>query len=195
LFGIEDLNNGSDWQPVNDWFLKLRANNIAVILIHHQNKAGIQFGTITKTWNVNNVLELKKEMPKDNDTDVACFSISVSKQRGQGIHLSGLNYIFRNNVWTTEGKKAVDSPIRKAAILKLLAENKYTGTEIGDMVHCTKEYVSKMKTGFLGKEDCLKAKGKSLSLTKTGNKFLEEHFKEDFKEILRKEYQEKLGVC
>jgi hypothetical protein len=102
LYGGLDLNSAEEWEPINSWMLKLRAKDISVILSHHLSKAGAQFGSVSRLFNINNCLTIKKETPNDGDDNCCCFSISIEKQRGTGIHLQGKKFIFRNKIWTTE---------------------------------------------------------------------------------------------
>lgn len=102
LFGGMDLNSAEEWEPANSWLLKLRSKGVATILCHHIGKSGDQLGSIAKTFNINTHLLVKKETPLDGDTDCACFSIVIKKQRGTGIRLQGKRFIFRNKIWTTE---------------------------------------------------------------------------------------------
>jgi hypothetical protein len=110
LFGGMDLNSAEEWEPANSWLLKLRSKGVATILCHHIGKSGDQLGSIAKTFNINTHLLVKKETPRDEDSDCCCFSIQIKKQRGTGIRLQGKKFIFRNKVWSTEpfsGKPAI----------------------------------------------------------------------------------------
>jgi energy-coupling factor transporter ATP-binding protein EcfA2 len=97
-----DLSSAEEWQPINEWFLKLRSKDICVIISHHLSKDGTAFGSISRLFNINNCLLVRKEIPQDQDSDCCCFSISIIKQRGTGIRLQGKKFIFRNKIWTTE---------------------------------------------------------------------------------------------
>jgi hypothetical protein len=186
LCGGMNLDKAEEWSPINDWACQLRSKGIASIWAHHQNKSGTQHGTGSKEWNINNFLMLSKETPSDGADDVCCFSISIKKQRDQGIKLSGRKYIFRNNVWSYESKKEDKSSVRKAAILSMLADDKLSQLDMAKAASCTAANITKMKKEFAGKL-LIENQGGSLSLSQEGEEYLAKHFKEDFKEILNKE--------
>ena len=48
-----DENVKKDWNPINQWLLKLRSSGIAVIMVHHTGKDGHQRGTSAREDNLN----------------------------------------------------------------------------------------------------------------------------------------------
>lgn len=102
LYGGLDLNSAEEWEPINSWMLKLRSKDISVILSHHLSKAGQQFGSVSRLFNINNCLEIKRNKPNDGDENCCCFTVHIIKQRGTGIKLTGKKFIFRNNIWSVE---------------------------------------------------------------------------------------------
>jgi len=74
-------NTAEDWQPVQNWALRLRAKGKSVLLIHHDNKSGGQRGTAKKEDVLDTVLSLQHP-PGYSPEAGARFEVHFEKARG-----------------------------------------------------------------------------------------------------------------
>ncbi len=73
-------NEAESWGPVADWILSLRRRGIAVVLVHHAGKGGLQRGTSKREDLLDVVIGLSR--PKDYDpSQGAVFIVEFSKAR------------------------------------------------------------------------------------------------------------------
>lgn len=72
-------NTKEEWDPINQWLLKIRALNVAVIFIHNSGESGKQRGTTAREDNINIVLKLSRVSKKVKD---AYLKIEFEKTRG-----------------------------------------------------------------------------------------------------------------
>ncbi len=73
-------NEAESWLPVADWILSLRRRGVAVVLIHHAGKGGLQRGTSKREDLLDVVIGLSR--PKDYDpSQGAVFIAEFSKAR------------------------------------------------------------------------------------------------------------------
>ncbi len=78
--GIRE-NEGDDWQPVQDWLLRLRRAEKSVLVVHHSGKGSTQRGTSKKEDVLDSVLALRR--PGDYSADQgARFEVHFEKSRG-----------------------------------------------------------------------------------------------------------------
>lgn len=81
-----DENAKADWDPINQWLLKIRFLGIAVVMVHHTSKSGDQRGTSAREDNID--VSIKLSRPSDYRTeDGAKFEVEFTKARG--VHGSG----------------------------------------------------------------------------------------------------------
>src|SRR4030042_6560997 len=80
LAGGLDENSKKDWDPINEWLLRLRFEGVTTILLHHTNKAGGQRGTSGREDNIDMSISLKQP-PDYVPENGACFILSFSKSR------------------------------------------------------------------------------------------------------------------
>lgn len=86
-----DTNSDRDWSPINDWCLRLRAQGVSVILIHHTGKGGDQLGTSSRRFNINWSFTLIP--PKTVSGDDPCsFSLRIDKKRGLMTKITGRRF-------------------------------------------------------------------------------------------------------
>ena len=75
-----DENSKQDWDPINKWFLELRAAGITTIFLHHANKEGSQRGTSGREDNID--LSVALDWPKNyQKEDGARFRVKFEKAR------------------------------------------------------------------------------------------------------------------
>lgn len=79
-----DENDADDWQPIQEWFLRLRAQGLSVLFIHHAGKNGEQRGTSAREDALNIVIHLQ-ESNDHRPEDGASFTVRFTKTR----HLTG----------------------------------------------------------------------------------------------------------
>ncbi len=73
-------NDGDSWTPVNNWLLALRRKGLAVVIVHHSGKSGLQRGTSKKEDQLDAVISLTR--PKDYDPSKgAVFIAEFTKAR------------------------------------------------------------------------------------------------------------------
>jgi len=87
LAGGLDENSKKDWDPINEWLLRLRFDGITTMLLHHTNKAGGQRGTSGREDNIDMSISLKHP-PDYVPENGACFILSFSKSRLAQVDLS-----------------------------------------------------------------------------------------------------------
>jgi len=143
-----DSNSDREWQPVTSWLLRLKAEGIAVIIVHHTNKRGEQLGTSSRVFNLDTHLVLKK--PKTRRPHAA-FSIEVQKSRHQMQGVDGPTYEFVDGLWVVTAAGEADAggtDQTRRAIAQKLAEGvpqKQIAVDLG----CTPSYVSQLKRSLL----------------------------------------------
>ncbi|MHC4267854.1 MAG: AAA family ATPase [Planctomycetota bacterium] len=118
----EGLNHKDEveWSPTNQWFLKLRSKNIAVIISDHLNKASDLFGTITKRNAIDNLFLLEKSTKEvvrkgaidgeESDIDCASFCINL---KNTGVHTLLLKSLYIRMSVENEKYQAVKRLSRK----------------------------------------------------------------------------------
>jgi hypothetical protein len=82
-----DENSKQEWDPINQWLLELRFNEITTILAHHTNRAGGQRGTSGREDNID-ISILLKQPEGYTAEDGASFIASFTKARIAIPHLS-----------------------------------------------------------------------------------------------------------
>jgi putative DNA primase/helicase len=72
--------DADDWEKLNPWFLSLRRRHIAVVLLHHAGKSGLQRGTSRREDNAFWVIKLER-VPLDDGEKGCRFSSAFDKNR------------------------------------------------------------------------------------------------------------------
>ena len=81
------LSKAAEWKQLIDWVQRLSSKKVAIILVHHNNKKGVQHGSSEKTRQMHVMLSLKKSKePKVKDQSV--FLLSMEKERDKSIGLA-----------------------------------------------------------------------------------------------------------
>ena len=140
-----DENVKSAWDPVNQWLLELRFNDISTIMLHHVNKEGGQRGTSGREDNVD--ISLTLERPKDYVIeDGARFITKFTKARIPVDELpliSDCEFQLKSSdskvewVWTSSRRKRQDEVIE-------MLEVGMTQGEIAAQLGASKPYVCKV---------------------------------------------------
>jgi putative DNA primase/helicase len=139
--GINE-NAKDEWDPINEYLLRLRFAGIATILLHHVGKSGWQRGTSAREDNIDTSIILKQ--PSDYETEQGCrFVMEFKKNRvvsGDHFLLADQEFQYHNGLWSWDDAKVKT----KTKIIELLEQglkNKDIATELG----VSAAYVSKVK--------------------------------------------------
>jgi putative DNA primase/helicase len=168
-----DENSKQDWDPINQWFLELRAAGITTIFLHHANKDGRQRGTSGREDNIDISVRLerpKNYTPENGARFVAKFE--KARIRHDDLHLindTEFSLETRKDgsyIWTSGGLKKQ----HKTQVIKMFDEG-MTAKDIAEELKLTKGRVSQIKCKAV-EEGLLSKKGK---LTETGFLYLQKH--------------------
>jgi putative DNA primase/helicase len=131
------------WDPLNQWLLELRANKVAVVMIHHAGKNSKQRGTSAIEDNIDNSIYLSR--PADYRIEQgARFNIEFTKTRDD-LGKAGVPFCLHfkksgdGEIWTTETPK----PELKYFIITLLSL-KVPQNEIAKILRCDESNVLKV---------------------------------------------------
>jgi putative DNA primase/helicase len=165
LFPGLDLKSDTDWGPVNEWLLRLRAKGLTLILLHHPpKKQEYQFGTGSMIWNADTVLFLKNAKEY---SDNCSFTIQVQKSRVRGLGLEGKRFELTDEGWVVHGMNPQELQMATAIDLWL---KKKSQVKIGEHLKMGQSAVSKILQ---------KARDRGLidddGITSEGQQFLESH--------------------
>jgi putative DNA primase/helicase len=79
--GTGPENEAGSWEPLQGWLLELRRLGVAVVLVHHDGKGGLQRGTSKREDILSQVVQLKR--PADYSPASGCqFEVHLTKARG-----------------------------------------------------------------------------------------------------------------
>ena len=105
-----DTNSDRDWSPINEWFLRLRSQNVSVILIHHVGKGRemSQLGTASRMFNVNWGLTLEPQKVESGE-EPCSFTLRIVKKRGLMSNVAGRKFtLLSGGQWAVEEGFIVD---------------------------------------------------------------------------------------
>ena len=173
-----DENSKKDWDPINQWLIDLRFSDIAVTLLHHENKVGGQRGTSAREDNIDTSISLTR--PHDYRIEDGCrFIVKFKKSRLSTKDISLLqDYEFKliNNNGRNEWAW---SPVRiknKIEIIRKIDEG-IKQEDIAEILGLSKGFVSQVKTKAI-KDGQLDSHGKltpeGRNLVNQGSLFEEE---------------------
>lgn len=80
------LSKQASWKLLIDWVQELSKKKVSVILVHHNNKAGKQYGSSIKTRQMHWVMSLKRSGRRKSQEQTT-FLLSMDKERDRGIGL------------------------------------------------------------------------------------------------------------
>ena len=170
----------SDWDPINQWLLSLRHNNITVILVHHLGKGGKQRGTSAREDNVDNIIHLKK--PGRYSAEQGCrFDLVFDKFRGK-IETGDGDLIRNREMWYRQNGDGgwewseCDSLLENSKeILRDLVESGLTLKKIAEKHGMSQPTISRRKQ-MLIEEGYIKTDGRNVEYTDEGKDWLDIDF-------------------
>lgn len=141
-----DENSKQDWDPINQFFLRLKGMGLTIILVHHHGKeAGKgQRGTISRLDNIDIHITLTKPPGYNKERDAAKFIIQFDKARGiTGKAVQGYTFQLKD---LPDGEKRLETTFttKKEEIRDMISAGK-TNKEIADELQTTDSYVSKVR--------------------------------------------------
>ncbi|MBN2319300.1 MAG: AAA family ATPase [Acidobacteria bacterium] len=167
-----DENPKLDWDPINQWLLKLRHLGITVIFMHHTGKSGDQRGTSGREDAVDCVLKLTRPAGWTEECG-AFFKISFNKAR----HLKGdqqksfcLEIVENPDgeglIWREREETATRGKTDREGIIADLVRG-LSGKDIASKWECSDPYISKVKRqaisdGYLNKNGKPTQEGREL---------------------------------
>lgn len=158
LLHQHDFVSLQNWYPINTWLLTLRAMGVAVIMIHHTSKEGIdQFGSASHTFHIDYSFVLG-----ELDKELCSFSVNVQKQRHRGAEIAGKKYTYDNGVWevedfTSQSDRKEESELQLKQIASFYDQG-MIAKEIAEELDCSEASISQRKDnlvdqGYLKKID------------------------------------------
>jgi len=172
LFGGIDHDSAKEWSPINDFLVRLRSKGVAVILLHHPGKSGDQLGTSSRLFNLNTALVLRKSVPDDKITEnTACFNITIQKQRGIGLRLSGKKFVFRDGAWSVEGDKQYDEELKLAMVAVGLVDNRVRSELASEIGFKNRSSINQKETELRERKLITGSKG-NIIFTDSGREFV-----------------------
>jgi RecA-family ATPase len=171
LFPGVDLLSGLDWSEINSWLIGLRSKGITILLVHHTTKAGDQYGSITKEFNIDCSLLLKDA--RDNEKEDCCFSVKVTKKRSQFLNLEGKKYRLTDGEWFVEEIKQSNEELKKVKVIQGLFEG-MKQKELAQMLKVSKGRITQIKDEML-KKGYIQIEGKEFIITTKGELFIKDN--------------------
>lgn len=165
-----DMDSAQEWHESNQWLMRLRSRGTAVLILHHNNKAGTQIGSISKYYNINTALVLKGITPKPvnmKGEELVSFRIRVEKMRMKAKPFDDVVFTCDDGAWTTSIMQNTKQESKTRTILLLLLEGIFTQKQIGNLLECHKSLVSKVKNSgeyksYLNPQGYLNNQGRKL---------------------------------
>lgn len=148
-----DENKKTEWDNINQWFLKLRSKGIAVLFLHHLGKGGDQRGTSAIEDNINFSIKLKR--PEGYQSHEGCkFIVEYSKSRRlYGDDVKPFTMELQNEGTCMELKIVDDTGNTKAEqIEQLLKKGGLRQKEIAEIVGVDPSYVTEIKKQMVKSE-------------------------------------------
>jgi putative DNA primase/helicase len=157
-----DENTKMAWDPINQWLLSLRAQGIAVILIHHTGKSGDHRGTSSRQDSIDTSFHLMRPA-KYKPEDGAKFRVQFDKARtvfGEDAKSFNFQIVEEEEngrlVWKISEPERVSKELERE-VVALIDEGGRPQKEIAEMAGCSPGRVSQIKktaidAGFLNAE-------------------------------------------
>jgi hypothetical protein len=175
LFPGLDENSAKEWSPSNQWMIKIRSLNVALIKIHHSTKLGkTSRGTALQGDNMDVIIKLQRPNGHQLKQGVR---VEVLFEKGRELMGDQADpFIFQivsdpSNPgklgWKTEkiGAKKPDEPNKNVRKIIILLDKKMQQTDIAKEVGCSRQYVSTVNKeaindGILNQKGRLTDKGR-----------------------------------
>ena len=138
--------DGDDWQPIQEWALRLRIKSISVLFIHHSGKSGSQRGTSRREDVLDTVIKLKHSGDY-NPNEGAKFEVHFEKARG--IYGDDVKSFEAKLVTTPDGKQIWAMKDLEESLTQKVADLLNDGVlqkDIAELIGVYKGTVSKCKT-------------------------------------------------
>ena len=149
----EALTKQASWKLLIDWVQELSKKKVAVILVHHNNKAGKQYGSSIKTRQMHFVMSLKKSA-RGKSQEQTTFLLSMDKERDEGIGLEQDTCFVVKTGYDATTKKVVTTVMldelyfqkeaREEEIKQHFLEGK-NGKEIAELMKISEASVTRVK--------------------------------------------------
>lgn len=136
LIRASDESEGSDWSPVANWLVSLRASGLCVVMVHHANKSGDQRGTSRREDALDLVMKLGR--PDDYEAEDGCrMTLEITKARSlSGVQVAPLILTLTEReaggLWFDWQYRNADARARALQIFR--ADPHATLTEISSML-------------------------------------------------------------
>lgn len=93
----EALSKPAAWKELMEWVQKLSKLKVAVLLIHHNNKKGDQYGSSVKTRQMNIAMTLRKTKEHKTKNQTA-FTLTVDKDRDKSVAIEdGTRFVVKTS--------------------------------------------------------------------------------------------------
>lgn len=168
-----DENSKQEWDPINQWLLKLRSVGISTFFLHHPGKGGSQRGTSGREDNID--ISILLEKPKNYvPTDGARFIVKFEKARirNKDLYLTAETE-FSLEVEENDSYVWTFAPLKKqnkVEVIKML-DAAIPANDIAKELGVTKGRVSQIKNEAI-KEGLITGEGK---LTQSGFLYLQKN--------------------
>jgi KaiC/GvpD/RAD55 family RecA-like ATPase len=149
----EALSKQTAWKALIDWIQELSRKHVAVVLVHHNNKAGKQYGSSVKTRQMHYVVSLKK-LPQPKNDEQTYFSLSMEKQRDEGIGLEEDTRFVVTTTYDEEAEKTTTTVkidelyVQKTTLREQVKQhfvNGKNGKEIAELLAISESKVTRIK--------------------------------------------------
>ena len=151
------LSKPAAWKNLIDWVQRLSRRNVAVILVHHNNKKGVQHGSSEKTRQMHFVMSIKKS-DEQKVKNQAVFTMSMDKERDQGADLEAkARFVIRTRFdpeFNHEATSVTQEDIfsekheREGEALKHFKANK-NGKEIAKLMELSEPTVTRIRQSLV----------------------------------------------
>ncbi len=81
LIGSTKENEADSWRDIQSWFITLRKMGLAVVLVHHSGKNGLQRGTSLTEVVLDTIIKLSNPRDRESHENGARFILSYEKNR------------------------------------------------------------------------------------------------------------------
>jgi len=144
LFSGISEDKKQDWEPINNWLVRLRHRGITVVLVHHAGKGGQQRGTSGRADSLDVVLSM--EYPQDYRPEDGChFYLRFKKSRSiKGEAVAAVDVRLEE---MPEGPTWTFKPLEESArerVEQMLTDGMTPG-EIAAELDATRSYVYRIK--------------------------------------------------
>ena len=144
LFAGLNEDKKQDWEPINQWLLRLRHRGLATVLIHHAGKGGQQRGTSGREDALDTVIQLSR--PGNYDPKEGChFELRFTKSRSaRGLDVAPLDVKLEEIDGQLRWSYTSVEESKLDQVRQLFNEGIVSPTMIAEEIGITKGYASKL---------------------------------------------------